>query len=275
MARLEPMRQPGARRLYVPEIPDTGLDVVLRGPSRRYVRNVLRMGRGDSLVLFDGSGMEYPARIIDATTRNVTIRILGKHPGRSESPIHIRVGMGLLKANKMDLVIQKISELGVQEVCPVAARRAVPDLDPDRAEQRRERWQTIAREASRQSGRCAVADVGQVSSLDEFVGRSEDADLSLLFTTEATRPLDELAVQQDIRPGRVLLLVGPEGGFSAEEEQIAQGRGFLPVGLGPRVLRAETAAILAVGLVQYAFGDLGGNRSDTQLTRENIAEEEE
>ena len=261
------MRRPcAARRLFVPEISDTGLDVVLRGPSKRYVRDVLRMGPGDSLVLFDGSGMEYPSRIIEATPRNVTLRILGKQQGRSESPIHIRVGIGLLKANKMDLVIQKISELGVQEVCPVAARRAVPALDPDRAEQRRERWQTIAQEASRQSGRSTVADVGQVLSFDEIVGRSGDADISLLFTTEAARPLDELAKQQDRRPGRILLLVGPEGGFSPEEERTAQGKGFLPVGLGPRVLRAETAAILAVGLVQYTFGDLGGNQGDVPPT---------
>jgi len=260
----------------LPEIPDTGLDVVLRGPSKRYVRDVLRMGRGDSLVLFDGSGMEYPSKIIEATARNVTLRVLGKRQGRSESPIHIRVGIGLLKANKMDLVIQKVSELGVREVCPVAVGRAVPALGPDRAEQRRQRWQTIAQEASRQSGRSTVADIRQVSSLDEFVGRAGDADISLLFTPEAGRPLDELAAQQDKRPGRLLLLVGPEGGFSPEEEQIAQGQGFLRVGSGPRVLRAETAAILAVGLVQYAFGDLGGNQSDVpRQTHENIAEKEE
>jgi 16S rRNA (uracil1498-N3)-methyltransferase len=160
----------------------------------------------------------------------------------------------------MDLVIQKISELGVQEVSPVAARLTVPALDPDRAEQRRERWRTIAREASRQSGRSTVADVGQVLSLDEFMAKSGDADISLILTPEAGRPLDELAKQQGRRPGRVLLLVGPEGGFSPEEERIAQEQGFLPVGLGPRVLRAETAAILAVGLVQYAFGDLGGTQ---------------
>jgi 16S rRNA (uracil1498-N3)-methyltransferase len=235
------------------------------------------MGPGDSLILFDGSGMEYPSRIIKATARKVTLRILGRHPGKSESPIHLRVGIGLLKANKMDLVIQKISELGVQEVCPVAARRAVPLLDPDRAEQRRERWQTIAREASRQSGRSTVADVGQVSSLDEFGGRSGEADLSLIFTPEAGLLLGDLAKQQDRRPGRVLLLVGPEGGFSPEEQKIAQGQGFLPVGLGPRVLRAETAAILAVGLVQFTFGDLGGSRGNVPPDDpyENIAKKEE
>lgn len=267
MTRPDSQRRPGAaRRLYVPEMPDTGLDVILQGPSRRYVRDVLRMGPGDSLVLFDGSGMEYPSRIVETTKRSVTLRILRRQKGKSESPVHIRLGMGLLKANKMDLVIQKISELGVQEVCPVAAHRTVPALDPDRAGQKRERWQTIAREASRQSGRSTVADIGQISSLDDFVGQSGDADLSLLFTTEAVRPLDELAKQQDESPRRVLLLVGPEGGFAPEEEKLAKRQGFLPVGLGPRVLRAETAAILAVGLVQYTFGDLGGGRNDVPST---------
>ena len=107
-----------------------------------------------------------------------------------------------------------------------------------------------------------MADVGPVVSLGEIVARAGDADICLLFTTQATVPLDRLARQQARRPERVLLLVGPEGGFSPEEEWTAQSKGFLPVGLGPRVLRAETAAILAVGLVQYRFGDLGGGRED-------------
>jgi 16S rRNA (uracil1498-N3)-methyltransferase len=224
------------------------------------------MGPGDSLILFDGSGMEYPSTIIEATQRNVTLRILEKHEGKRESPVHIRVGIGLLKANKMDLVVQKISELGVQEIFPVAASRAVPALDPDRAEQRRQRWKTIAQEASRQSGRSTVADVHPVLSFDDILKLSGDAEISLLFATETADSLDTLAKQQSRRPKRVLLLVGPEGGFSPEEEQAAKGKGFMPVGLGPRVLRAETAAILAVGLVQYRFGDLGGSQADGPST---------
>ncbi len=247
------------RRLFVPEIPETGGEVVLRGPARRYVCDVLRMGRGDCIVLFDGTGIEYPSRIIESSARNVTLRILRTQQGSNDSPLHIRVGVGLLKANKMDLVIQKVCELGVQEVWPVASCRSVPALDTDRAGRRGERWQTIAREASRQSGRSTVADIGPVLSLSEVVARSEDADIALLFTTRAALPLEALARRQTGRPERVALLVGPEGGFSPEEEQSAQDKGFLPVGLGPRVLRAETAAILAVGLVQYRFGDLGGS----------------
>jgi len=166
----------------------------------------------------------------------------------------------------MDWVIQKVSELGVSEVHPVAAHRAVPALDPERAEQKRGRWQTIAQEASRQSGRTTVTDVRPVLSFDEIVKKSKHVDTSLLFTTEALSPLEALAQQQVAKPRRMLLLVGPEGGFSPTEEQTAVEQGFLPVGLGPRVLRAETAAILAVGLVQYRFGDLGGSPANLQPT---------
>ena len=158
MARPNSKRQAcPARRLFVPEVSEEGPEVVLRGPQRRYVRNVLRMGRGDSLVLFDGSGMEYPSTIVEAAQRHVKIRILGKREGKRESPVKILVGIGLLKTNKMDWVVQKVSELGVSEVHPVAVHRAVPALDPERAEQKRGRWQTIAQEASRQSGRSTGA----------------------------------------------------------------------------------------------------------------------
>jgi 16S rRNA (uracil1498-N3)-methyltransferase len=216
------------------------------------------MGPGEAIVLFDGSGTEYPSTITEATTRNVTVRIEEARPGTSESHIHISVGIGLLKANKMDLVIQKMSELGVQEIFPFASCRTVPAFDPHRAEQRRERWQTIAREASRQSGRSKVAEVRPVHAFEEALLKPWHADVCLLFTTEAALSLDTLAREQARRPARASLLIGPEGGFSPEEQRTAQRKGFVPVGLGPRVLRAETAAILAVGLVQYVFGDLGG-----------------
>jgi len=246
----------------VPEVSEEATEVVLTGPQKRYVRDVLRMGPGDALVLFNGSGIEYPSAITETTRRHVKVRILGRQECGRESPIDILIGIGLLKTNKMDWIIQKVSELGVREVHPFAAHRTVAALDPKRAEQRRGRWQTIAQEASRQSGRSTVTDVRPLLSFDEIVRQSEHVDLSLLFTTEAISPLEALARRQVARPQRMLLLVGPEGGFTPEEEQIAANQGFLPVGLGPRVLRAETAAILAVGLLQYRFGDLGGSPGD-------------
>jgi 16S rRNA (uracil1498-N3)-methyltransferase len=254
------------RRLFVSEVLYRGQEIVLKGRDRRYVHDVLRMGPGDSLVLFDGSGMEYPSTIIEAKARHVTLRIEGGQPGRTESPLKIRIGVGLLKKNKMDLVIQKVSELGVNEILPVAAHRAVTVLDPERANQRRERWQMIAQEASRQSGRSTVATVQPVVSFEAIVEQTGDSDSSLIFTTQTASPLEGLARQPSKRPRRMLLLVGPEGGFSPEEEQTAQRKGFIPVGLGPRVLRAETAAILAVGIVQYRFGDLGDSPGEITPT---------
>lgn len=253
------MSQPEAsRRLFVSNVSEQGTDLVLTGPSRRYVRDVLRMGPGDGLLLFDGSGMEYPSTIVEANARKVSVRILGSRPGTRESPVQTQLGIGLLKANKMDLVVQKVSELGGRQIFPIAVRRVVPALGPDRADQRRERWQKIAREASRQSGRTTVAEVCPVVSLEGFLERSDGADLALIFSATESRPLMALHQERALRPRTVAMLVGPEGGFSAEEEQSAREAGFHPVGLGPRVLRAETAAIVAMGLVQYAFGDLGG-----------------
>lgn len=256
-------------------VPETGLEIVLKGPQKRYVRDVLRMSRGNAIVLFDGSGTEYLCTITEATQRHVKIRILGRQPGCRESTLHIRIGIGLLKTNKMDLVIQKVSELGAREVYPVATRRAVAALDPDRAEQRRGRWQTIAQEASRQSGRATVADVRPVLSFDQILEQSRDSDLSLLFTTATASPLEAIARERATGLRRILLLVGPEGGFSPEEEEAALRKGYLAVGLGPRVLRAETAAILAVGLVQYRFGDLGGNPGQIAPPEHNKISEQE
>jgi 16S rRNA (uracil1498-N3)-methyltransferase len=252
----------------VPEAAYQGMEVVLRGPQKRYVCDVLRMGRGDSLVLFDGSGAEYPAAIVEASPRHVRLRILGKRRGERESHVDIRIGVGLLKTNKMDLVIQKVSELGVREVLPIAAQRAIPAFDPERAERRRARWRTIAEEASRQSGRSFVTAVQPILSFDQAVRKRRDVDMGLLFTAEGAGTLERLAQEQTEPPHRILLLVGPEGGFSAEEERTARENGFIPMAMGPRVLRAETAAILAVGLVQYRFGDLGGcQREDATTSR--------
>ena len=267
MARAGPKRRSHPeRRLFVPEVSGKSFELVLTGPQKRYVCDVLRMGRGDSLVLFDGSGMEYPSTIIEATHRDVTLKIQGKRSGRRESPVDIRIGIGLLKTNKMDLVVQKVSELGAREIHPLTTQRAVASLDPERAAQRMGRWQTIAQEASRQSGRSTVTVVHPLLSFEEILEESPNADLSLLFTTEATGPLETLAETQTTRPTRLLLLVGPEGGFTPEEELKALEKGFLTVGMGPRILRAETAAIVAVSIVQYRFGDLGRTAADQPQT---------
>jgi len=244
------------RRLFLREAPAEGQEFLLDGPRKRYICDVLRMRAGDPLILFDGSGWQYRAVLLGVTRRQAQIRVQGRLKAQTESPIRILLGIGLLKAQKMDLVIQKTSELGVTEVVPVQASRAVPLLTSERSQARRGRWQRIAQEASRQSGRTEIPEIKPVAAFEEILAQAEEADLSLLFTPATSLDLDEAAKHVQTHPNRILLLVGPEGGFSPAEEEMAMRKGFLLVGLGPRTLRAETAAILAVGLVQYQFGDL-------------------
>ncbi|MEW6440978.1 MAG: 16S rRNA (uracil(1498)-N(3))-methyltransferase [bacterium] len=246
-----------ASRLFVEVIPPDAREVTLVGPRRHYVCEVLRMRRGDPLVLFDGSGWQYAAVLLDVTSRLARVGILERVPGKADSPLWLLLAVGLLKAQKMDLVIQKASELGAAEICPVAAARSVPVLPSERSEPRLRRWRKIAEEASRQSGRASVAEIRPVSSLDETLTRRPEVDLGLLFTASAPSNLGLPAgAQTRSPPRRILLLVGPEGGFTAQEEAAALAAGFVAAGLGPRILRAETAAILAVALAQYQFGDL-------------------
>ena len=247
-----------SRRLFAPHATKKTGEISLTGKDRHYLCNVLRMTTGDRLVLFDGRGWEYSCVLAEINPTSVRISILEKQKGTREPPIEIHLGVGLLKAQKMDLAVQKAVELGVHGIFPVATSRAVKVLDPARAAARKTRWQKIAQEASRQCGRSHVTEIHAVMTLEAFTDRSSHADLCLLFTSQVPEPLEVRARQITGRPGCILALTGPEGGFSQEEEQMAREKGFLPTGLGPRILRAETAAILAVGLLQYRFGDLGG-----------------
>ncbi len=245
------------RRLFVADIPSAAEEIFLTGDEKRYVCNVLRMEAGDPLVLFDSSGWEYSATIIEAASRHVKLKIYEKQRGQRDAPVEILLGIGLIKAQKMDLVVQKAVELGVHGIYPVKTKRSVPVFEPRRAEQKLKRWQKIAQDASRQCGRATVAEIYPVIPFGQMVEKARSLDLALLFSSETDGLPQKNDKQGEGIFNRIIILVGPEGGFTFEEEQIAQEKGFFPIGLGPRILRAETAAILAVGLVQFQFGDLG------------------
>lgn len=222
-----------------------------------YLRDVLRLKPGARLLVCDGSGRQFEAVLegVHESCARVTVR--REVMVQTEPPVSVQLGIGLLKAPKMDLVIQKVSELGAGAIHPLRTARAVPSLASDKREGRLERWRKIAREASRQSGRTRVAEVHPPTTLEGLLERTKHCDLIFLFSLGSCATLGGLEAPIEAqRPKNILVLVGPEGGFSPDEEQIALSRGCLPVGLGPRTLRAETAAIVAVGLVLYTFGDL-------------------
>jgi 16S rRNA (uracil1498-N3)-methyltransferase len=252
------------RRLFVSADQLLGATATVGGEAHRHLARVLRARPGERVVLFDGLGDEVEAEVV-AVERDATRLALGQRrtvelAGRAE----IVLLQGLARGERMDFIVQKTTELGVSRIVPVIAGRSIAKLAPSAAgaggSARRARWEKIAREAARQSGRADVPRIADAVPLDEALAaaRSDAAarpEQLRLALWEASRghPL-----RQALRAGprAVTLLVGPEGGFAAEEMADAAASGFEVVGLGPRILRVETAAVVAVALVQAAAGGL-------------------
>ena len=234
-----------------------GSEAVIRDPREiRHLAKVLRLRPGDSVILFDGEGREFPAMISRLSPREVSFQFtIDPNPPAVESPLRIILGLGLLKANRLDWVFQKTTELGVAEVIPFYSTRVIPHLKEEKAEERKSRWEKIAAEAAKQCGRCRIPQIHSPISFPELLCRDVGRAMKILvWEGEKKRTLRK---DQRNPEGSVFALVGPEGGFDAEEVAKAQAAGFLPIGLGPRILRADTAAIAIVTLLQYLWGDLG------------------
>ena len=241
-------------RIYIPpeRIGDEGIS--LQSKEARYILAVLRLGPGDEVTVFDGEGREYRTALFDDYEGGVYLSIQEELNPERESPVRITLGQGLLKGEKMKFVIQKATELGVDRIIPLVSSRSIPLVEGERETLRIERWRRIAQEAAKQCGRTVVPDVTQIHELDDFFSQGEGTRM-ILWEEEPT-PLREVIEKIDPKRG-ITLLIGPEGGFSEDEVSTAQGSGFLVAGLGQRILRAETASLSVLSILQHRFGDLG------------------
>jgi 16S rRNA (uracil1498-N3)-methyltransferase len=217
---------------------------------------VLRLSAGEEILLLDGAGRLCRCRLESLSRRAGTARVLECWQ-QPESALPLRLLQGLPKGDKMDLVLQKGTELGLAAFTPVLAERSIPSAD--RGEKRRQRWERIIREAAQQSRRAHLPRLDAVSPLTEALQGCGEA-LRLLLWEEESRPLAE--VLPAAPPRDVAILVGPEGGWSAAEVVLARGAGFIPVGLGPRILRSETAGLAIAAILQYLYGDLGSGGAE-------------
>ncbi len=232
-------------RLFV-AAPDTAHGRIrIAGPELRHLRT-LRLAPGATLVVFDAHGDEHDVRLERVTTSAAEATIVATRRPERDSPLDLVVAPALLKGVKMDLVIEKTTELGVRRIAPVVSRRAVAQGA------RVDRWRRIALAAAKQCGRTAVPVVDAPSPLETLVQQPWPG-LKLL-AWEGEREQSLVALPAAARA--VVVLVGPEGGFTSEEVAAATARGFVPVTLAPRILRAETAALAAVTLCQHRWGDL-------------------
>lgn len=212
---------------------------------------VLRMREADSLILFNGQGGEYRATLTQLSKREAWCSIDLVDMVSRESPIWLGLAQGISSGERMDFTLQKGVEMGVCVFQPLAAERSVVKLSGDRADKRVMRWQEIVVSACEQSGRTIVPQVLPILSVEQWLTQTPVCDARLLLSVLGTQRLANIARA----PQSVWLMAGPEGGYSAKEEQQALDMGWSPVALGPRVLRTETAALAAVSAIQCVWGD--------------------
>lgn len=244
-------------RFFVPSATLQADTVTLTGEPLHHLAVVLRLAVASEILLLDGAGAVCRCRLLAVGRREATAQVLERWR-ETEQLLPLRLLQGVPKGERMELVLQKGTELGVTAFTPVFTGRSVPRPRGGGEDGRLERWQRIVREAARQCRRPLLPEVAPPQTLEAaLVGVREE--LRLLLWEEESRPLG--AVLSATPPRDVALLVGPEGGFSAEEAALAMRHGFLPVGLGPRILRSETAGFAVAAILQHRYGDLGSAAS--------------
>ena len=250
------------RRFYAPQraFDSSLIRVTLAADEARHLRDVLRLNVGDEVYVFNGEGKEFRCRVEDTRRDAAHLLIIGEvEAARPESPLHLTLGVALLKAQKFDLVIQKAIELGVSGVVPVVTNHADVRLrDDSDVTKRMARWQRIALEAAKQSGRAVVPAISEPVSFETLIhdAIAKPGSRGLLFSERGGQPLLETKELLAAKGFPLIALVGSEGGWSDEELTTAQEAGWKIVTLGGRTLRAETAAIAVAVLLQHLAGDL-------------------
>lgn len=229
----------------------------ISGDLLHHLRDSLRLHPGDSLLLNDGCGTRYRVEVTHITSQAIDSRIIDQHTECAHRTPPIVLGQALIKGDKMDWVIQKATELGVDTIVPIHSTHSVIKLRPERLEHQRSRWERIARDAAQQSERWTIPTIADPLDLAQICRQYASAPVKGLLAERSSGPsLATIPLPQN-HQHPIVLLVGPEGGWAADEQRLAQEQGFLPLTLGPRILRAETAAIAALSIVQSRLDEMG------------------
>mgnify|MGYP001985241594 FL=1 len=220
--------------------------------AANHVGRVLRMQAGQALLLFNGDGQDYHATITEAGKKHVQVAVTEAGKNETESTLRVVLAQTLSKGDRMDYAVQKAVEMGVSEIVPLTTERCDVKLKGDREDKRLRHWQQVAISAAEQCGRARVPEIQPVMTVQQWLEHARACDLRLVLHHRTERSLNTLE-----KPSSIALMIGPEGGLTAEEIALAEDNGFLPVALGPRVLRTETAPVAAIALCQWLWGDIG------------------
>lgn len=237
-------------RAFVEQPLAPGMELALPEDAAAHLVRVLRLREGDGCVLFNGDGHDHPATIVAVGKRGARVRIDGRVAVGNESPLRITLVQGLARGEKMDLILQKATELGVAAFVPVASERSEVRLDADRVDKRLAHWRSVVRAACEQSGRARVPEIAAPQPLDAGLA-GLPAGARFLLDPAAARAIGASAVAG----GACVLAIGPEGGWSPRDRGQLGDAGFAGLRLGPRVLRTETAGLAAIAALQALHGD--------------------
>lgn len=241
-------------RIVIGQELETGKEVILEGPPLEAFR--VQGGRlGSLLTLTDSEGKDFRGRVFCLSEEKASVLIFESFPSPTESPLEVILLQALPEKERMELIIQKATELGVSGILPFKSQRSISLEERESKQKKAHRWQEIALKAVQQSRRAKVPMVEQYRSFKEALEYCREEGLKILLYENEGVSLKTIFKPNFSR--RIYLMVGPEGGFTEEEVKLAQDQGFIPVKLGQRILRTETAAITLIGILQYELGDLG------------------
>jgi len=243
-------------RFYQPGDLQPGQTFPLSDDVVQHVARALRMRVDDQLELFNGDGNNYRARLTLVEKRKAEVLIESMAEAAVESPLQVHVGQSVSRGERMDYAVQKGTETGMAQLTPLLSERCEVKLDAKRQDKRQQHWQQIAVSACEQSGRAVVPQIHGFQALADWCA-SVDAELKFVLHHHSAAPLGSYD-----QPGSVALLIGPEGGLSEAEVELAISYGFKPLALGPRVMRTETAPVAAQSVMHYLWGDLAGQARD-------------
>lgn len=242
------------QKFILPNIEKAPVRARILGQDARHIFKVLRMKPGDPISITNGRGVDFSGRITNSTADRIEVDILDSHLSTTEPNIDITLCTGILKDKKMDIVIKHVTQLGIKAWIPFYSERSVPAHNAEKIKRRIERWQNISRESVKQCRRSRLPSINRPIEYTDALNSVKNTDLKIAFWENADQDFNSLERMKRITD--IALLIGPEGGFSKQEVNQAKSMGFIPLSLGPRILRAETASICACTLIQHLFGDI-------------------
>jgi len=240
-------------RFYVRPEDVAGDKINIEKEESHHIIDVMRLKEGDPITVFDGTGREYDGKIGTVANKRVTIGILSSRTVSKKIKTSIALAQAMPKKDKMDLIVQKATELGVSKIIPIESSRTIVRVKGDKRQSKVDRWQKIAVEASKQSGRTELPGIGSITAFADILASIGEYDIAIMPCLSKRSVTLRQALKRANSPKSALVIIGPEGGFSDEEIGKAVKSGSVPVTLGPLVLKSDTAAIAALSILNHEF----------------------